>query len=222
VANTESYFESTFNYWEDGDASAISDSYGVAPWTIVILKQVAACETPVITGDRYFPDSAQVAITCGTPGADIRYTLDGTTPTEGSARYTAPLTLSATTTVKARAFKAGLTASNVASETFTKGEQRLVEYTCIITTTGFDITEAGAIFWAYIHSDSSWHPATVASLGSNRFSAQFSVPSDVSVTGFNIVRFPPDTAQPGWNDTWGQTTDATKGASETDWSASWK
>ncbi len=45
--------------------------------------------------------------------AEIRYTLDGTTPHTNSARYTAPLTRSATTRLRARAFEPGLLPSAV-------------------------------------------------------------------------------------------------------------
>lgn len=59
-----------------------------------------------------------VAITTTTPGATIRYTLDGSTPTAASAVFLYPFVLNATTTVKAKAFKAGYTSSAVASTTY--------------------------------------------------------------------------------------------------------
>ena len=57
----------------------------------------------------------------GPAGASIFYTVDGSTPTDQSLEYEEPITLSATTTVKAIAIKDGV-ASSVASETFTKSE----------------------------------------------------------------------------------------------------
>lgn len=45
-----------------------------------------------------------VALSCPTPGAIVLYTLDGSEPTCGSPRYTAPLAIAQTTTVRARAF----------------------------------------------------------------------------------------------------------------------
>jgi hypothetical protein len=45
-----------------------------------------------------------VALSCPTPGAVVLYTLDGSEPTCGSPRYTAPLAIAQTTTVRARAF----------------------------------------------------------------------------------------------------------------------
>jgi hypothetical protein len=43
------------------------------------------------------------------PGVDIRYTLDGSDPTLNSPLYSKPLLLKQTTTVKARAFRKGVT-----------------------------------------------------------------------------------------------------------------
>jgi len=52
-------------------------------------------------------------------GAEIRYTLDGSTPTSANTLYSAPITLSDTTTVKAIAIKDGVS-STVTSRTYTK------------------------------------------------------------------------------------------------------
>lgn len=46
-----------------------------------------------------------VEITCATTGATIYYTTDGTEPTKASTPYNSPLTLNATTTLKAIAVK---------------------------------------------------------------------------------------------------------------------
>ncbi len=40
IVDTQTYFESEFNCWEDSKASVISDSYGVSGWSVVILKEV--------------------------------------------------------------------------------------------------------------------------------------------------------------------------------------
>jgi hypothetical protein len=53
-----------------------------------------------------FTDSMTVSIAVSTAGAAIRYTLDGSEPTENSELYTGEITLTGTTTVKARGFLA--------------------------------------------------------------------------------------------------------------------
>jgi hypothetical protein len=61
--------------------------------------------TPVFTpGSGTYTNPMSVTITCETPGAAIYYTTDGSDPTEMSQLYTAPVTISQTTTLKARAF----------------------------------------------------------------------------------------------------------------------
>ena len=56
-----------------------------------------------------------ITISCPTEDATIRYTLDGTDPTDASTEYTAAIEVSASTTIKAKAWKDGLTASEIAT-----------------------------------------------------------------------------------------------------------
>ncbi len=78
------------------------------------------CATPMfsLTTGIYY-GAQEVTINCGTDGATIYYTTDGTTPTTSSTTYSAPLNISATTTVKAMAAKAGYENSEVATAIYT-------------------------------------------------------------------------------------------------------
>jgi len=83
-------------------------------------------ETPSVTvaapqfaGETQFEESTQVSMSAES-GASIYYTLDGSTPTAQSTLYSAPVTLTDTTTVKAIAIKDGVS-SSVTSRTYTKG-----------------------------------------------------------------------------------------------------
>ena len=78
-------------------------------------------KTPVIrpNGGRFY-GSETITITCPTDGADIYYTLDGTTPTTGSKQYTGAFKIKESTTVKAIAVKANYIDSAVATAEFTK------------------------------------------------------------------------------------------------------
>ena len=72
---------------------------------------------PTISGTTPFETSTQVTISAEN-GATIHYTTDGSTPTAASTTYSAPFTVSETTTVKAIAIKDEST-STVSSKTFT-------------------------------------------------------------------------------------------------------
>ena len=76
-----------------------------------------AVAAPTISGTTPFAETTQVSISAEA-GATIHYTTDGSVPTAASATYSAPFTLSATTTVKAIAIKDEST-STVATKVFT-------------------------------------------------------------------------------------------------------
>ncbi len=77
-------------------------------------------ETPIITpAAGTYISTESVTITDATAGATIYYTLNGSTPTSGSIKYTAPIFLTNSTTVNAIAVAAGNTTCDVASATYT-------------------------------------------------------------------------------------------------------
>jgi hypothetical protein len=81
---------------------------------------VLKVETPVIAPNGGAPVYPQtVTLTCGTAGASIYYSTDGTFPRAGNGTlYAAPFNLNAAATVRACAFKAGLIASDVNAAVF--------------------------------------------------------------------------------------------------------
>jgi hypothetical protein len=80
--------------------------------------------TPTVATPTFTPaagtyyETQTVSITCGTEGATIHYTLDGSTPTETSPVYSTPITVEATTTIKAIAMKEGYENSAIAEATY--------------------------------------------------------------------------------------------------------
>ena len=81
---------------------------------------VLTAATPVLSpaGGNY-TTAQTVTLTDSTAGAAIYYTLDGSTPSISSPKYSTPLQLSTTTTVNAVAVAAGYTNSPVANATYT-------------------------------------------------------------------------------------------------------
>ncbi len=92
----------------------------LAPYQLLVTPAgPAPVEKPVIDpASGSYTDPVSVTMTCATSGAEIRYTLDGSPPTSASELYTAPFSVAVTTTVKAQAFKAGISDSDVATVTY--------------------------------------------------------------------------------------------------------
>ena len=70
-----------------------------------------------------FEGPIDVALDSPDPAAQIRYTLDGSRPTADSALYQAPIRLSETTVVRARAFADDLLASPIGTQSYLIGEK---------------------------------------------------------------------------------------------------
>lgn len=103
-----------------GTAAGLTDSaVSTAIYTINLTPtQVAAPVFSPVGGT--FASPVGVTITSATSGATIRYTTDGSSPTATTGTiYSAPITISATATLKAIAYEAGLTDSAVTTDTYT-------------------------------------------------------------------------------------------------------
>ena len=128
LADTQSYFETDFNCWSSDKVIPCAGTYGVAPWSVVILKKVPTSsvpeqiKTPVIKGNTPFASNTSVTVECETSGTEIYYTTDGKDPIHSSSaqKYSSAISLSATATVKAVAKKDGRY-SDIATKKFLKG-----------------------------------------------------------------------------------------------------
>ncbi len=84
------------------------------------LKLQAVMNPTITNPARAFLDKIAIMMDCGTPGADIYYTLDGSTPSASARRYQQPITISQSTHVQAIAMKDGLLPSYIESVRYTK------------------------------------------------------------------------------------------------------
>lgn len=87
---------------------------------LTITQEGASVATPIITplGGTY-ATAQTVTITSATEGAQIRYTLDGSNPTETSQLYLGPIPIDTGATIKAIAIFENKYISTIATETFT-------------------------------------------------------------------------------------------------------
>ena len=168
-------------------------------------------------------DSLDVTLACATAGATIRYTLDGSEPTSSSTAYSAPITISGTTTIKARAFKSDYLESDTASATYTVAERAaaptststagyrntLVDLTSTVpggviryTTDGSDPTESSEVYTAGTAINVT--NATGATTIKARVYAEGYRPSDVFSYDYYVKQFFGPTNGPNaavWEDT---------------------
>ena len=117
---------------------------------IVITYETSGSTEPVVSVPTFsvpectfYSSSLDVELSCATDGATIHYTIDETTPSETSPTYSGAIAINKTTTIKAIAVKDGLTDSEVATATYTKGE----------TVTSYDINFETNALEAYVNWD---------------------------------------------------------------------
>ena len=107
-------------------ASGGTFSYTLNPYTVTTF--LVTPTNPPVAAPSFNPvggtyaTTQNVTITSATSGATIRYTTNGTTPTSTVGTvYSAPVAISATSTLQAIAYKSGMTDSTITSATYTIG-----------------------------------------------------------------------------------------------------
>ena len=96
-----------FSYGVEGDDPAGPQGYFSPPTPFQpngSLNPVPLLPPVITPSCGTFTDQIEVAIVLGGPAGEIRYTTDGSTPTAGSALYSAPLNLTDSTYLRARVF----------------------------------------------------------------------------------------------------------------------
>ena len=146
------YLENVTIEWEAGTPDTYSNYC-----TTVVAATVAR---PVITvAENPFMFSTTATITCETEGAAIKYSFDG----ENWNDYTEALTITATTTIYAKAVK-DEDESEVASVTATKNlavPTVAIDATGITNTNVYDGTEAGSLSASVTYNDEAIEGAVV-------------------------------------------------------------
>ncbi len=122
-----------------GGGTAIQN---IKAWTFTSGTTQASAATPTFTpaSGTSFATTLSVSIADATPAASIYYTTDGSTPTTASQLYSAPFTISATTTVHAIATASGYTQSALGSASYTYSPSQSVTQTPAFSPAGGSFT----------------------------------------------------------------------------------
>ncbi|MDM8537223.1 chitobiase/beta-hexosaminidase C-terminal domain-containing protein [Desulfobacterales bacterium HSG17] len=123
-------YETTYNnFTSNGEykfifyATSKINTLNISPATILTVsggEPLNTVETPSLSPVPGTYTTAQtITITCTTADAEIRYSTDNSEPTEISTLYSAPISISTTTTLKTKAFKTNWTSSETASGLYT-------------------------------------------------------------------------------------------------------
>jgi len=90
---------------------------------ITSLPGRSVLDPPVMSPEGgTFEEPIEISLTEREPGAEIRYTLDGSVPAPSDQRYEKPIKLTGPTILRARAYKDGFTRSITAQEVFIVGK----------------------------------------------------------------------------------------------------
>lgn len=91
---------------------------------IFILNFVVGCGDEIVVTPKFTPtpgtytSEQSIRISCATPGAEIYYTTDKSTPNAKKTKYTMTIKVAQSMTIKAIAIKSGMTNSTIASGTY--------------------------------------------------------------------------------------------------------
>ncbi|VAX17974.1 beta-galactosidase [hydrothermal vent metagenome] len=103
-----------FVQYSSATIKAVSIFHGeMSPITTVKVEQLQVLPPKIIPVNRYFANTISVTLESPMPGAELRYTLDGTEPNAGSALYINPFLIKRTSTLKVKAFKEGCIPSDI-------------------------------------------------------------------------------------------------------------
>ena len=115
-----------YSYGRLTDGGDVWGVFGVATPGRKNGNSMAFTETPVMSLEAGFYSGTQkVTITCADPSAKIYYTTDGTVPTKWSSKYSAAISISKNTVLRAIAISSGRKESATATATYFVNERKM-------------------------------------------------------------------------------------------------
>lgn len=109
----------------------------------------------------FYDDSIKLTLSLGSPGGEIRYTLDCSEPTISSPIYSHPIVIRTTTVVRARVFRMGCPHGRVVSHSYFMNQKFLLPVLSVITAPSNLWGDQG-IYTNYDKRGAEWErPATI-------------------------------------------------------------
>lgn len=119
LANSQTYTITLSTIIADDTGSRLPFTV-TSRFTTVDSTTVPSPEFSLMAGSYYYSSTPSMSITCSDGAATIMYTTDGSTPTQtNGTAYTAAFAINKTTTVKAVAYRAGLSDSSITVARYT-------------------------------------------------------------------------------------------------------
>jgi len=160
------------SYGRDPDATSNLVTLHPTPGASNNGSYLAVVADTKFSHDRGFYDAPfDAVITCETPGAMIRYTTDGSTPTTSHGVYYNPnslITINTTTCLRAMAYKSGFKSTNVDTHTYIFLNDVIKQATNALS--GAQVAPSGyPSSWGSVTGDYQVDPDVVAQNGRDRF-----------------------------------------------------
>jgi hypothetical protein len=98
----------------------------------------------------FYSESFQLELTTSTPGATIRYTLDGSKPTLNNGQnYTSPIAIRGNTMVRAYSYASNMLESKIKTHSYIFPHQVIRQSNSMLQDYGYDYStaETGKVFW---------------------------------------------------------------------------
>ncbi len=177
-------------YEQDHSPTLQMDTYvkDIQFWTSSGQGGTSSVADPVFSpGAGTYTSAQTVSIGSATSGASFRYTTDGSTPSETAGTfYSSPVSISGNTTLKAIAYKAGSTDSNVVSATYAINPPPQAAAPTFSPGTG-TYTSAQNVAITSATSNVTIHYTTDGSMPNETVGTVYSGPVNVSAIGITTI-----------------------------------
>jgi hypothetical protein len=159
----------------------------VVAWFACAIS-AGAQQADVVMAPRGTVFTNNVAVTLTSVSKEIRYTIDGTEPGTNSSLYAAPLSITNSTVVKARAFLSGTNAGALAAEAYVLSDTNVTQFSStlplvIINTFGQSLPTTNTL-WMRVINVGTNQRATVTG------APEFAGPAKLKPRGYTSLRYP--------------------------------